>query len=117
RTAVQRSDGSFFLEIAVAPRIDPEDASTLQQQLNQRLQAALSDTPAQRRQRLALAPKLPRVVTVRTTAFVRNADVIAEVLSRAAGKCESCLSPAPFSRRKDQSPYLEVHHKVRLADG
>ena len=117
RTAVQRSDGSFFLEIAVAPRIDPEDASTLQQQLNQRLQAALSDTPAQRRQRLALAPKLPRVVTVRTTAFVRNADVIAEVLSRAAGKFESCLSPAPFFRRKDQSPYLEGHHKVRLADG
>ena len=117
RTAVQRSDGSFFLEIAVAPLVGPEDSSTLQQQLDQRLQAALSDTPAQRRERLALAPKLPRVVTVKTTAFVRNADVIAEVLSRAAGKCESCLSPAPFFRRKDQSPYLEVHHKVRLADG
>src|SRR5690606_33099885 len=46
RTAVQRSDGSFFLEIAVTPRVDPEDSSTLQQQLNHRLQAALSDTPA-----------------------------------------------------------------------
>lgn len=117
RTAVQRSDGSFFLEIAVAPRVDPEDASTLQQQLNQRLQAALSDTPTRRRERLALAPKLPRIVTVTTATFVRNADVIAEVLFRAAGKCESCLSPAPFFRKKDQSPYLEVHHKVRLADG
>lgn len=117
RTAVQRSDGSFFLEIAVAPWVDPEDSSTLQQQLDRRLQAALSDTPAQRRERLALAPKLPRMVTVTTAAFVRNADVIAEVLSRAAGKCESCLSPAPFFRKKDQSPYLEVHHRVRLADG
>lgn len=117
RTAVQRSDGSFFLEIAVAPRADPKDSGTLQQQLNERLQAALADTPEQRRQRLALAPKLPRVVTVTTSAFVRNADVIAEVLLRAAGRCESCLAPAPFVRRKDHSPYLEVHHKVRLADG
>lgn len=117
RTAVQRSDGSFFLEISVAPMVDPADSRTLQQDLNARVRAALTDAPEQRRQRLALAPKLPRVVTVTTTAFVRNADVIAEVLLRAAGRCESCLAPAPFLRKTDHSPYLEVHHKVRLADG
>lgn len=117
RTAVQRSDGSFFLEIAVVPRVDPADSSTLQQDLNTRVHAALADTPEQRRHRLALAPKLPRAVTVTSTAFVRNADVIAEVLLRAEGRCESCLAPAPFLRKKDRSPYLEVHHKVRLADG
>ncbi|WP_234987687.1 HNH endonuclease [Novilysobacter spongiicola] len=117
RTAVQRSDGSFFLEIVVAPPIDPEGSEALQEQLDRRLQAALTDTPAQRRQRLMLAPKLPRKISVATVAFVRNADVIAEVLLRAAGKCESCFASAPFFRRTDHSPYLEVHHRIRLADG
>lgn len=38
------------------------------------------------------------------------------VLLRAAGKCESCLQPAPF-QRKDGSPYLEPHHTTRVSDG
>lgn len=49
--------------------------------------------------------------------FKRNPDVIAEVLSRANGICEQCDQRAPFLRASDGTPYLEVHHKVRLADG
>jgi 5-methylcytosine-specific restriction protein A len=49
--------------------------------------------------------------------YERNADVIAEVLLRANGTCERCGNSAPFLRKSDGSPYLEVHHKVRLADG
>lgn len=51
------------------------------------------------------------------TVFKRNPDVVAEVLIRAKGKCESCGKPAPFKRRKDDKPYLEVHHKVFLSNG
>jgi len=43
--------------------------------------------------------------------------VIVEVLKRANGICERCKSKAPFIRKKDHTPYLEVHHKVFLANG
>lgn len=49
--------------------------------------------------------------------FRRNPHVIAEVLERADGICEECRRAAPFKRASDGSPYLEVHHKIRLADG
>ncbi|MDD1149814.1 HNH endonuclease [Pseudomonas sp. TNT2022 ID357] len=49
--------------------------------------------------------------------FVRNPDVVAEALHRAAGVCEVCVQPAPFTRKSNGTPYLEVHHKIRLADG
>nr|WP_246290727.1 HNH endonuclease signature motif containing protein [Paraburkholderia fynbosensis] len=52
-----------------------------------------------------------------TTAFRRNPDVVAEALFRAAGTCEGCGSVAPFIRRADGSPYLEVHHRLPLAMG
>lgn len=37
------------------------------------------------------------------------------VLCRANGRCEACLTKAPFVRL-DGSPYLEPHHVARLAD-
>ncbi|WP_242657405.1 HNH endonuclease [Vibrio antiquarius] len=40
-----------------------------------------------------------------------------EVLLRADGVCERCKQQAPFSRSRDGTPYLEVHHIKRLADG
>ena len=67
--------------------------------------------------RLATAPKIPQRVEVMTYAFVRNADVVATVLRRASGHCEECSAVAPFLRRKDGTPYLEVHHRKPLADG
>jgi len=48
-------------------------------------------------------------------AYARNPDVVAEVLVRASGACEGCQQPVPFVRRKDATPYLEVHHKVPLS--
>lgn len=70
-----------------------------------------------RQQRLALADRVPRKITVETTVFLRNPDVVAEVLIRANGFCEICECAAPFLRRSDALPYLEVHHSTRLADG
>jgi hypothetical protein len=59
----------------------------------------------------------PKRVSVTVMVFVRNPDVVAFVLRRAQGVCEQCKKPAPFARRSDGSPYLEVHHLHRLADG
>jgi len=79
--------------------------------------AARSRSAGERKSRLALAPKKPRRILTLTTQYYRNQDVVVEVLDRADGCCEACKEPAPFSRSSDGSPYLEVHHKVRLADG
>lgn len=81
------------------------------------VEQASGDSSEERLRRLGLAPKLPQRVSVLAYEFVRNADVVAETLYRANGICGRCDSDAPFKRRTNQSPYLEVHHKKRLADG
>jgi 5-methylcytosine-specific restriction protein A len=78
---------------------------------------SLSDSPERRQKRLQAAARLPSRSPVLVLAFDRNPDVVAEVLLRASGKCERCAESAPFLRRKDKTPYLEVHHRVQLADG
>ncbi|MCP1677279.1 5-methylcytosine-specific restriction protein A [Natronocella acetinitrilica] len=60
--------------------------------------------------------KKPASVESSVTQFVRDPDVVAWVLVQAAGRCECCDAPAPF-HREDGSPFLEVHHVQRLADG
>jgi hypothetical protein len=128
RTAVQRASGGFFGEISIAPNVEyskqtvvphsnaVHDLGELSRRSAKEVQDSLSDTAAARHKRLGAAPVKPFRVPVTTTAFIRNADVIAEVLSRANGACELCHQAAPFNRRSDGTPYLEVHHKVRLAD-
>ena len=72
---------------------------------------------AQRLERLANSDPVPRPVMVVSRAYIRNQDVIREVLERAAGHCEDCRNPAPFVRASDGSPYLEVHHIEMLSRG
>lgn len=80
--------------------------------------AASMKMPSERRRAKLPAPgHKPSTITVTTAVYVRNPAVIAEVLLRAGGVCEACGKPAPFIRKVDQTPYLEVHHKRRLADG
>ncbi|WP_392339849.1 HNH endonuclease [Moritella marina] len=71
----------------------------------------------ERRQRLKMANPKPKKKMVTTAFYVRNPDVVAEVLYMAKGKCEACLSLAPFKRKSDGSPYLEVHHRVPISRG
>lgn len=81
------------------------------------VQNSLDDSASQRKKRLVNAPIYPTKRLVSTYVYVRNSDVVAEVLVRANGSCEQCGSRAPFNRSNNGEPYLEVHHKVRLADG
>jgi 5-methylcytosine-specific restriction endonuclease McrA len=75
------------------------------------------DTQQRRLQRLANADTQPKSITATTIIFERNPDVVAEVLFRAKGICQNCNKPAPFKRRSDGTPYLEVHHVVPLSNG
>jgi hypothetical protein len=79
--------------------------------------AAMDRSTAQRQARLLAAPRFPPKVQVTTWTFARNPDVVAEVLHHAKGVCQMCDMPAPFIRRRDETPYLEVHHRVQLSHG
>lgn len=82
-----------------------------------RIDRAKRMTTEERQQLIEEAPAMPAVEYRLVKQFNRNPYVAAEVLERAKGVCEGCQQPAPFLRQSDGSPYLEVHHKVKLADG
>lgn len=114
------ADGAMWFELgrSFAGSTSPAVESTyLQDELDKQV-AQSAQQPANTRQaRLAAAPKKPQKVQVTSTGFLRNPDVIAETLARAEGICEACHQSAPFQRRKDNTPYLEVHHRIPLAEG
>lgn len=85
--------------------------------LEVKIRLAMNDDPLRRVERLRNAPRIPEKLEVTRTEFQRNPDVVAEVYLRAKGICSQCNSPAPFKRRADGLPYLEIHHKVPLAAG
>jgi predicted HNH restriction endonuclease len=78
---------------------------------------SIKDSPILRKNRLNKASKIPEKIQITSIGFKRNPDVVAEVLLRAKGVCEKCNKNAPFIRKKDNTPYLEVHHKIMLSDG
>lgn len=82
------------------------------------LEKAKKDTQGKRLERLANVKSIkPQMFLSIIAKFNRNPDVVAEVLLRANGKCEQCKKDAPFVRKSDDTPYLEVHHKVSLSEG
>lgn len=84
---------------------------------NDEINKSLNSTQEERLKRLASANPIPEKRTVTTTAYIRNSDVVAEVLFNANGKCDDCSSSAPFNKKSDGSPYLEVHHIIPLSMG
>ncbi|AUJ37449.1 hypothetical protein BWZ32_21805 [Vibrio vulnificus] len=78
---------------------------------------SLKDSSEERLFRLKSANKTPEVIDSKTKLYRRNPDVVAETLFRAKGKCESCGGDAPFLRKSDNTPYLEVHHIKMLSAG
>lgn len=93
------------------------DLSEVQDRLGRDVAASMKLRPNERALRLASALRVPEAFEVVTTAYRRNPDVIVEVLRRAGDRCERCGNPAPFTRRSDGTPYLEVHHWTPLSEG
>ena len=95
--------------------------TVVKERLDDDLQRAISnayrDNIDSLNKRLAVAPIYPNRVQTISSDFKRNADVIAFVLKRAKGKCELCGSDAPFFKASNGSPYLEVHHWIKLSEG
>ena len=93
------------------------DLATINENFEEAVKSALSESAIRRRARLEIAPKIPTMVVTQSVVYLRNADVVAEVLFNAKGHCGVCAMPAPFKRRTDKTPYLEVHHKIPLSVG
>ena len=94
-----------------------EPQAQFESELRDAVKTAERSTESERSKRLATASRLPERIQLLSTGYRRNADVIVEVLKRAAGICELCKNPAPFKRKSDGSPFLEVHHWKPLSDG
>lgn len=115
RTILKSHNPMFHqINIQIPDNISFQEAAA--QAFRDRVVKAAADTPVARQQRLMQAKRVPDRVSVTSNVFARNADVVAEVLFRAQGVCQECHNPAPFNRRSDNSPYLEVHHIKTLAD-
>jgi len=74
---------------------------------------------SKRERKRQLPPKghKPPTIIVKAVQFVRNPHVVAARLHHAGGFCEDCGQAAPFLRKSNGLPFLEVHHQVTLADG
>ncbi|MCW2382118.1 5-methylcytosine-specific restriction protein A [Sphingobium sp. B2D3B] len=114
------ADGSKWFELVRSKGIAPGnrvDESELRRDFLKKVLDAEQTPRQQRLARLKTAPKRPAMVATNSIAFVRNPDVVAEVLFRSGGICDGCGAKAPFKRNADGSPYLEVHHKKHLSEG
>lgn len=85
--------------------------------LTKAIQKSLSSSSEERLERIKAAKKLPNKIYLKTLQYDRNPDVIAETLYLANGYCQLCKNLAPFIRKKDKTPYLEVHHIIPLSKG
>lgn len=104
---------------AVNEHIQPYVSKTLEEvnrELEQEVKYSRQLSDHDRENKLHGAAKIPKLLKVTTQVYQRNPDVVAAVLERANGICERCGQAAPFIRATDGTPYLEVHHKIRLAD-
>lgn len=95
-------------EITETPTADPEALDT-------RVAAAL-DKLKSKRSSQPLGMMNPKRSLSSSSHFIRDPEVIAWVVLRAAGRCEACSEAAPFNRI-DGTPFLEVHHLRPLAEG
>ena len=110
---------NFETDIVTGGRVSGDEnvisLDNLTADFNRAVQLSVDSAPAERQRRLNESDPLPARIAVTSTVFLRNPDVVAEVLLRARGNCESCGAPAPFKRASDGTPYLEVHHILPLA--
>lgn len=102
-----------FRRLGFELKREPKDFNA---EFMRRVDQSLRD-PAARAARLAKAPKKPKTCIREVVVQERNPDVVAETLARANGVCQSCKKPAPFRKRSNGDPYLEVHHIKQLAHG
>ena len=83
----------------------------------EKVSKSLKDNETERLARISTIDKNPTKKVVIREIFFRSHDIVAIALLRAKGVCERCNKKAPFNRKSDNTPYLEVHHVESLSNG
>lgn len=117
RTPVQRPADSFFDQITVDTSSRLLTVESVRSRFLDQIRESERSTDAERMRRLQGANPVAELVAVVSYEYKRNPDVVVEVLRQAKGSCARCNCRAPFDRKLDGTPYLEVHHKIPLAEG
>lgn len=111
-----RSGGSSEVyDIGELIDLPAETQQRLEEDLSDGIQKSRELTDAELDRKLASSSAVPQRIQIASVGYRRNAHVIDAVLRRANGVCERCDSAAPFNRRTDGSPFLEVHHWTPLS--
>lgn len=108
---------ALLQDAGMAEPSEYEEAAELQRKFEVAVNRSRLGSSEERQRQLRQAPKHPKKIRAMVDVFDRNPDVVAEVLELAAGICGGCKRDAPFNRKKDGQPYLEVHHRVWLSLG
>lgn len=86
-------------------------------EFNLKVEESLKDDSNLRNKRINSYNGRPNKTLSFSYVYNRNPDIVAEALIRANGCCEKCQKSAPFLRKSDNTPYLEVHHIKPLSEG
>ena len=106
--------GHGIWALAAMTNPEPEDLSPVLCQSQEEIESALSKMKVPGSP--PLGQSLAERITTSSSGFKRDARVVKYVLAQAAGKCEVCEKPSPFSKDNGE-PFLEIHHVRRLAEG
>jgi predicted HNH restriction endonuclease len=124
-TKLEKEFQKFTQKFYITPRnggrkywiIQNKTTKKVQKDFEKQIEESQKDSSSVRKKRIKQAKKIPEQIQMTSVGFKRNPDVVVETLSRANGVCEKCNKNAPFLRKKDKTPYLEVHHKTMLSNG
>lgn len=81
-----------------------------------KIENSQNDSSENRKNRLKNNLTKPKRQKSYVYTYTRNPDVVAEALYRSNGICEGCSEKAPFNRKSNGTPYLEVHHVRPLSE-
>lgn len=114
---VVEDDGSKWFRLKKINSIDADVPMTKEEydnELNKKVEEA--EKSSEGKESKEIGNKNPKKVKTLVNEFERDPEVIVEVLKRADGVCEECNENAPFRRKSDGTPYLEVHHEKPLSE-
>ena len=111
-----RSVWMFPLEL-INDRPARIDYKTIESLVNLKKKKISKIDPNRLKEMVENQPKsTPSKRTTTSETYERDQGVVSYALQRADGFCELCDKPAPF-KKKDDTPFLEVHHIDFLSNG
>lgn len=98
------------------PSIDILSKESFDESFQKQLEDAKAISVDELKKRILKSDRKPEKIEVLTYTYKRNPYVVIEVLNRSKGICELCKNKAPFIRKSDGTPYLEIHHLIPLSE-